>query len=178
MFQECLHISKIYKNKVKINDKQAIEAVLSEYKSKIKTEPECTPELISKLHEIAETNRNSNTIDDTIPDSPIVLSGTNVMQGIGQMLVLAVGEKRYYERQGFDKDIRPEEESALQVKLDKFSEQLKIIATVAAVLITVIKWGRITVEMLLLKDYPYKASDSWKNSIRGLYLNDDDSFNW
>lgn len=45
-------------------------------------------------------------------------------------------------------------------------------------LITVIKWGRITVEILLLKDYPYKATDSWKSSISDLYLNDDGSFNW
>lgn len=64
--------------------------------------------------------------------------------------------------------MRDEEESALQVKLDKFSEQLKIIATVAAVLITVIKWGRITVEMLLLKDTLYKPTDAWKDSIKGL----------
>jgi len=69
--------------------------VISEFKSKIKTDQECTPELISKLHDIAVGHRLSNNMDDTIPDSPIVLSGTNVMQGIGQMLVLAVGDKRY-----------------------------------------------------------------------------------
>lgn len=51
----------------------------------------------------------------------------------------------------FDVNARDEEESALQVKLDRFSEQIKILATVAAVMITVIKWGRTTVEMLLLK---------------------------
>jgi magnesium-transporting ATPase (P-type) len=95
LFQESLHINKIFKNKIKINDKQAIEGVISEFKSKIKTDQECTPELISKLHEIAVGHRLSNNMDDTIPDSPIVLSGTNVMQGIGQMLVLAVGDKRY-----------------------------------------------------------------------------------
>jgi len=77
-----------------LNDKQAIEALISEYKSKIKVEQDCTPNLIAKLHEIADTNRKSNNMDETIPDSPIVLSGTNVMQGIGQMLVLAVGDKR------------------------------------------------------------------------------------
>jgi len=53
----------------------------------------------------------------------------------------------------FDVNARDEEESSLQAKLDRFSEQIKILATVAAVLITVIKWGRTTVEMLLLKGY-------------------------
>lgn len=68
----------------------------------------------------------------------------------------------------FDINVRDEEESSLQVKLDRFSEQIKILATVVAVLITVIKWGRTTVEMLLLKGYLMNVSDDWKNAIKDL----------
>jgi len=68
----------------------------------------------------------------------------------------------------FDINVRDEEESSLQVKLDRFSEQIKILATVVAVLITVIKWGRTTVEMLLLKGYLMNVSDDWKKAITNL----------
>jgi len=104
LFHESLHISKLYKNKVKINDKVEIENLIKEYKPKLHIvtttdaetdkKAEDTLDLINKLHENAETHRKA-TADETIPDSPIVLAGTNVMQGIGQMLVLGVGEKRY-----------------------------------------------------------------------------------
>lgn len=35
--------------------------------------------------------------EDNLPtiDSPILLSGSNIVQGIGQMLVLAVGQNRF-----------------------------------------------------------------------------------
>ena len=59
----------------------------------------------------------------------------------------------------FDINVRDEEESSLQVKLDRISEQIKILATVVAVLITVIKWGRTTIEMLLIKGYLMNVSD-------------------
>jgi len=78
----------------------------------------------------------------------------------------------------FDINVRDEEESSWQVKLDRFSEQIKILATVVAVLITVIKWGRTTVEMLLLKGYLMNVSDKWKKAITNLYISEDDSFNW
>jgi len=103
LFHESLHISKLYKNKVKINDRAEIENLIKEYKPKmhvityakpeIDKKADLTLDLINKLHENAELHRKA-TADETIPDSPIVLAGTNVMQGIGQMLVLGVGEKR------------------------------------------------------------------------------------
>jgi Ca2+-transporting ATPase len=98
-----------------------------------------------------------------------VLSGTNVVQGIGQMLVLAVGPNRYFVRNNIDDDQRDEEESALQVKLEDFSSQIKILATVAAVLVTCIKWGRITLELILMQDLLFSTSEGWKESIKILY---------
>jgi len=45
---------------------------------------------------INKQNELNDKEDDSIPivDSPILLSGSNVVQGIGQMLVLAVGKNR------------------------------------------------------------------------------------
>lgn len=49
-----------------------------------------TKDFINKQNELNDKE------DDGIPivDSPILLSGSNVVQGIGQMLVLAVGKNR------------------------------------------------------------------------------------
>lgn len=45
---------------------------------------------------------------------------------------------------------REEEESALQINLENFSKNIKILATVSAVLITLIKWIRISIELGLI----------------------------
>jgi len=45
---------------------------------------------------------------------------------------------------------RDEEESSLQVNLDKFSNNIKRMATISAVLISLIKFIRISIELLFV----------------------------
>jgi len=66
------------------------------------------------------------------------------------MLVLAVGDNRYIDRNNIQYFQRDEEESTLQINLEKFGKNIKIFATIGAVLITLIMWIRISVELGLI----------------------------
>jgi len=79
--------------------------------------------------------------------SPIVLAGSSVMQGMGLMLVLAVGKNKYIHRKSKKLVLENKDESNLKLSLEKVSKNITSIATISAIFITFIMWLRISIEI-------------------------------
>jgi len=94
--------------------------------------------------------------------SPVVLKESIVVEGIGQMLVLAVGKNSFKYRNQITKQKHIRKKSILQIKLDEFFKNVKNFALIISFIIVLINGNN-------------SFSDDWNIKMKTLYHQDSSS---
>jgi len=79
--------------------------------------------------------------------SPVVLANSCVVDGIGQMIVLAVGQNTFKSRNNVITFEEPLKKSCLQQKIDDFFALIKTLAYILSLGICIIKLLRVFIEL-------------------------------
>jgi len=107
--------------------------------------------------------------------SPVVLANSNVVEGIGQMIVLAVGNKTFKERNQLTSPTELVKLSILQKKIDEFFKWIESLALIVSIGICILKLLRVLIEIYFISDSVTFVSDSWKQKMKVLYYHNGDS---
>lgn len=101
--------------------------------------------------------------------SPIVLSGSVVLEGIGQMLVLSVGENTFKAKNNIMLQKKERNESSIGKQIDEFVINIQSFAKFSIILLLIIRISRVVAEFILIQDFVEFASPEWKNEIISHY---------
>lgn len=133
-------------------------------------------ELTQEANNIIERNDHNlpNELKNNDKISPIVLSGSTVLEGIGQMLVLAVGKNTFKSKRNIFSIKKERNDSNLGLQLDEFVLKVNSFAKITITLLIIIRISRIIAEFILIQDFIDFIDNNWKLEIsKNYYIYDE-----